>query len=366
MKISFTDLANDNIRHLAPYVPGKPINELQRELGIKDIIKLASNENPLGPSPKALAALQYDAKNLALYPDGSGYELKQTLAQYWNIPPECITLGNGSDALFVLLGLAFVKPGQQIIVSQYSFATFTIAARIVDAEVVTVPAKNWGHDLDATLKAITTDTRLIFMANPNNPTGSWHTTSELVQFMEKLPSHILVMLDEAYAEYMIDMLDYPNGIALQRQYPNLIVTRTFSKIYGLAGLRIGYGISHPEIADMLNRVRLPFNVSSSGMVAAAAALHDNVHIENTLKTTRTGMQYLKESFNKLGIDYLPPCGNFITIKVKQDGMKLYRSLLQAGIIVRPLVNYDMPNYLRITVGTSPENKRFIQTLQTLL
>jgi histidinol-phosphate aminotransferase len=366
MSISFTALANESIRHLAPYQPGKPISEVQRELGIKDVIKLASNENPLGASPKALAAIKNQINELALYPDASGHDLKQAIAKLWQIQPDQITLGAGSEALFVLIGQAFVKPGQDVIISQYGFATFTIATRIFQGNVVTVPAKEWGHDLEATLKAVTPNTRLIFLANPNNPTAAWHDHDTLVKFFERLPSDIIVVLDEAYAEFMTDEKNYPDSKKLLSQYPNIIITRTFSKLHGLAGLRIGYAISHPEAADMLNRVKLPFNVASTAMVAAIAALDDHDHIEATLNLNREGMQYYKEELTKMHIAFLPPAGNFMTIDVARDCGAVYQSLLREGVIVRPLTGYGLPTFLRVSIGTMTENQRFIQSLRKVL
>lgn len=366
MPISFSALANESIRHLTPYQPGKPISEVQRELGITDVIKLASNENPLGPSPRALAAIKNQINELALYPDASGHDLKQAIAKLWQIQPNQITLGAGSEALFVLVGQAFVKPGQDVIISQYGFATFTIAARIFQGNVVTVPAKDWGHDLEATLKAITPTTRLIFLANPNNPTAAWHDHDTLVNFFERLPSNIIVILDEAYAEFMTDEKNYPNSKKLLETYPNIIITRTFSKLHGLAGLRIGYAVSHPEAADMLNRVKLPFNVTSTAMVAAIAAIEDHQHIEATLNLNREGMQYYKEELAKMHIPFLPPAGNFITIDVARDGVGVYQDLLREGVIVRPLAGYGLPTFLRVSIGTMAENQRFIQSLRKVL
>jgi histidinol-phosphate aminotransferase len=366
MTISYTALANPSVQALTPYQPGTPISDVQRKYGIQDVIKLASNENPLGPSPKALAAIQQCLLDMARYPDGSGHELKQALADYWQINPNRLTLGNGSDALFVLLEQAFVKPGQQTIVSQYGFAVFSIAAHIAQSDVITIPAKNWGHDLDATLKAVTPDTRIIFIANPNNPTAAWNNEAQIKQFLDKLPAHILVVLDEAYAEFMDGVAGYPNGIKLQERYPNLVVTRTFSKIYGLAGLRVGYAVSHPEVADMMNRVRLAFNVSACAMKAAIAALQDQEHVTKTLAITRQGMQYLQEELQGLGLQYLPAAGNFLTIDVKQDGVGIYQKMLQQGVIVRPLVNYGLPQFLRVSIGTMAENERFIRTLRNVL
>lgn len=366
MSVSFVELANKSIRTLQPYQPGKPIEEVQRELGIKDVIKLASNENPLGASPKALSAIQSFLTKTALYPDASGHDLKAKLAALWQLDPLQFTLGAGSEALFTLVGHAFVRPGEDVLISQYGFATFAIATHIFQGNIITIPAKNWGHDLEATLAAVTPNTRLIFLANPNNPTAAWHTHASLVNFFNQLPSHVLVVLDEAYAEFMVDEPDYPDSKQLLKYYPNIIITRTFSKLHGLAGLRIGYAVSHPDIADMLNRTKLPFNVSSLAMVGALAALDDHKFIAATLDLNRQGMQYLRREFEKMGLSYLPPAGNFLTVHMQKAAQPIYQALLEQGIIVRPLAGYGLPEFLRISIGTMDENQKIIEGLQKIL
>jgi len=358
MDNTFISLANPNIRNLAPYQPGKPIEELERELGINQIIKLASNENPLGPGREALAAAQESLKSSADYPDGSGYLLKDALASKLDVDTSCITLGNGSDSLFGLLAQAFLKPGGEAIISEYAFASYYIATMANHGKPIIVPANNWGHDLTAMQNAISSNTQLIFIANPNNPTGTYVTKDALTSFLENIPQSILVVLDEAYFEY-VQQDDYPNGIAFQRQYPNVITTRTFSKIHGLAGLRVGYAISDPEIANILNRVRPPFNVNSPALVAAAAALDDQEHVENSLQNNLHGYQQLTAAFTEMELSYLPSVGNFITVDMGQDATATFNDLLHKGIIVRPLLPYKMPNHLRITIGTEEQNERLI-------
>ncbi len=365
MSFDFIQLANPGVRHIKPYQPGKPIDELRRELGISDIIKLASNENPLGPSPKALIAVQQVIRDFNLYPDGSGYELKQALAAKLAITPQQLTLGNGSDNLLAMVIQAFVAPGGEVIISQYAFATFAIATLANHGTPAIIPTRDWQCDLDAMLAAINSNTRAIFIANPNNPTGTWLNKQDLLAFLQKLPESVLLVLDEAYYEY-VDNADFPDSIALQRQFPNLIITRTFSKAYGLAGLRIGYSITVPAIADILNRVRLPFNVSVPALAAAQAALADEQHVQLSLDNNKLGMQQLTFALAQLGLKVLPSVGNFFSLDLAREAQPIYQQLLNKGIIVRPLLPYGMPNHLRITIGTEPQNKRLIDALTDIL
>lgn len=362
---AFEEHVNKNIHGLRPYQPGKPTSELARELGLTDIIKLASNENPLGPSAKAVASATKALAEGHIYPDGSGYDLRQTLAKHINIDAAQLTLGNGSDSLFLLTGQVFVNPGEQIISSQHAFAAYKIVSQVLQADFCEVPAKDWGFDLDAIANAVTDKTRLIFIANPNNPTGTWVTHQQLTDFMQKIPAGVIVLLDEAYYEY-VNEKDYPDGISLQQKHPNLIITRTFSKIHALAGLRLGYAISHPQIADYLNRVRFPFNVSSPALAAAISAIEDTDHVEKSQLANRQGAAQLREALDKLGINYLLGLGNFITLDLKQDAMPMYDKLLTEGIITRPIANYGMPQHLRVTIGETEENERFISALQKML
>ncbi len=362
----FIKIAAGSICNLSPYTPGKPISELQRELNIDKIVKLASNENPLGPSPKAMAAIKTILSDSARYPDGNAFELKEALSEHINIPTSSITLGNGSDSIFTLLGQVFVKPGETVIASQYAFAAYKIAAATMGANFIETPARNWGYDLQAIEKAIDADTRLIFIANPNNPTGTWLDENQLQKFLGQISPDILVVLDEAYYEFMQQDPGYPDTLKLQQQFPNVIITRTFSKVYGLAALRVGYSITHPTIADLLNRVRLPFNVSTCGQMAAIAALSDNQHLQKTLDINSQGKAQLTSAMDKLKIDYLPVNGNFITINVDTEGNKIFKDLLTEGIIVRPLANYAMDSFLRISIGTAEENDMLIHGLQKVL
>ena len=367
--MNYFSLATPGVQTLKPYQPGKPLTELEREYGVRNAVKLASNENPLGPSPAALEVIREQLHDLARYPDGNGFALKAALANKHGVAASHITLGNGSNDILELLARAFVTPDNEVIFSQHAFAVYPIVTQAVGARAVVTAAKNWGHDLDAIAAAITDNTRLIFIANPNNPTGTWLTRQQLAQFLSRVPSHVLVVLDEAYYEYASDPAigasDYPNGIQWLSQYANLVVTRTFSKAYGLAGLRVGYSISHAVIADLLNRVRQPFNVNSLALAAAEAALQDHNHLEKALACNVAGMQQYQHAFTTLGLEYIPSIANFVSVNVG-EGSNVYEQLLRQGVIVRPVANYGMPAYLRITVGTAQENERCIAALQQVM
>ncbi|MGR9087448.1 MAG: histidinol-phosphate transaminase [Gammaproteobacteria bacterium] len=358
-------LALSGVQQLNPYQPGKPIDELERELGLERIIKLASNENPLGPSKKALLAIQSEMARLALYPDGSGYRLKRALAQKFSVTENRITLGNGSNEILELVARAFVSPELEVVFSQHAFAVYPIVTQAVGAAASVVPALNFGHDLAAMQQKVTENTRLIFIANPNNPTGTLLPQTDLKQFLEALPETCLCVLDEAYFEFVSDRKQ-DDSIAWLDEHPNLIVTRTFSKAYGLAGLRIGYSFSSPEIADILNRVRQPFNNNSLALAAAEAALEDVEHLQNTIKNNTLGMQQLTEGFKNLGLSWIPSAGNFISVDLNEPAQPIYQALLRRGVIVRPIANYEMPNHLRISIGTSEENQLFLQALTDCL
>lgn len=365
MACDYIALAAQGVQKLTPYVPGKPVEELERELGISNIIKLASNENPLGPSPKALAALDKVKADLTRYPDGNGFTLKQALARHLGVALETITLGNGSNDVLEIIARAYLSPGDEAIYSQYAFAVYPISVQAVGATAVVTPAINYGHDLQAMAAAVTSKTKLIFIANPNNPTGTWFGKTEWESFMAKVPENVLVVLDEAYIEYVEDS-DALNGLDYVSRYPNLIVSRTFSKAYGLAGLRIGYCISHPQVANILNRVRQPFNVDSFALAAATAVLDDADYLQRSRQINREGMQQLVQGFNKLGLDYIPSAGNFITVHFEREAGPLYQALLREGVIVRPVANYGMPKSLRISIGLPAENARFLQALEKVL
>jgi histidinol-phosphate aminotransferase len=362
-------LAVDNVRSLSPYVPGKPIEELQRELGLDDIIKLASNENPFGPSPRALEAMQRALRDSWLYPDGSGHLLKQKLSAMLAVQPGQITLGNGSNDVLVLLAEAFLRPGLEAIHSQYAFAVYPIAIQatgataVVTAATPSESAMPLGHDLAAMERAITPRTRLVFIANPNNPTGTWVPAGDIHAFLTRVPAHVLVVLDEAYFEYR-GSLDIQDGMRWLAEFPNLVVVRTFSKAYGLAGVRVGYAVSHPSVADMLNRVRQAFNVSVVGLAGAAAALDDAMHLENAVRVAAEERTRVAARLLALGTRVLPSAGNFLLLHVGADARDRFERLLRQGIIVRPVGNYLLPEHLRVTLGTVEQNDRFLSAWKT--
>ncbi len=357
--------ANRDVLTLQPYQVGKPIEELTRELGVTDVIKLASNENPRGPGPAVHAALARAATTLSRYPDGSGYRLKQALARHLGVSGPQITLGNGSnDVLELVAGIA-LSPGNEGVVSEHAFVVYPLAVISHGGKLVTVPARECTHDLDAMARAITRATRIVFVANPNNPTGTWVGRNALTRFLDRVPPHVIVVLDEAYFEYL-QHPDYPNGIELQSRYPNLVVTRTFSKVYGLAGMRVGYGVSHPDIADLLNRVRQPFNVSALALECAEAALGDVEYVRTSIEINNAGMEQLRRGLDQLGIAHIPSGGNFLCIDVRRPAGPIYDALLRLGVIVRPVAGYGMPNHLRVTVGLREENARFLDALAHVL
>lgn len=364
-------LALDGVLKLTPYQPGKPVSELERELGLTTVVKLASNENPLGPSPLALAAMQKTLSGIGEYPDGNGFALKNALAGRYGLDTDQITLGNGSNDVLELLARAFLKPGLKAVFSEHAFAVYPLATIATGAECKPVPALSvdadmpMGHDLDAMAAAITDDVRLVFVANPNNPTGTWVEKEPLRRFLEKTPSHCIAVLDEAYTEYVEDGR-FESPKALLEDFPNLIVTRTFSKAWGLAGLRVGYGLSSPAIADLLNRVRQPFNVNSVALAAAEAALADNDHLLQSRAVNEAGLVQWKAACDKLGLAYLPSLGNFLAINVQQDGQALFDVLLRKGVITRTVGVYGMPEWLRVSIGTAEQNDFAIKALQEAL
>jgi histidinol-phosphate aminotransferase len=365
MSCDFFQLATSGVRGLQPYQPGKPIEELEREYGVSNAIKLASNENPLGASPQVLQELYRHLNSLARYPDGNGFMLKQAIAKKHQIDMNCITLGNGSNDLLELITRAFVNPEHSVIYSQHAFAVYPIVTQAVGAKHLVVPAKNWGHDLEAMGAAIRADTRLIFIANPNNPTGTWLEADALQQFLTGVPENVLVLVDEAYFEY-VDKPNYPDCSLWLKKYPNVIVTRTFSKAHGLAALRIGYSLAHPDITNIINRVRQPFNVNQLGLIAATVALTDTDHVLQSVTLNRWGMQQMTQSFHQMGLEYIESAGNFVCVNVG-NGATVYEALLREGVIVRPVGGgYEMPHHLRITIGTEEENFRCITALKKVL
>lgn len=365
MTCDFLQSANPGVQQLKPYQPGKPVEALERELGIKNIIKLASNENPLGPGHKALLAAKAALIDMHRYPDGSGFRLKSALAEKLGVSAAQITLGNGSNDVLEQVARSWLAPGDEVIFSAHAFAVYALVTLACSATPVQVPAACFGHDLGAMADAVTERTRIIFVANPNNPTGTWFHRSALELFLEKVPEHVLVVLDEAYFEY-VEEAYYPDGLSYLDRYPNLIVTRTFSKIYGLAGLRMGYGISSPVIADVLNRVRQPFNCNMPALAAAEAALNDVSYLDDSRSENTSGLGQLVEGLDRLGLRHIPSVANFIAFDCQREAMPLYNALLREGVIVRPIAGYDMPNHLRVSVGLAVENERFLQALEKVL
>ena len=346
------------------YVPGKPIEEVERELGIS-AIKLASNENPLGPSPKAVEAAMKCLAQSNRYPDAGGFYLREKLAQRHNIEMDHLVLGAGSTELIQLLCHAYLGPGGKGVTSEGSFIVFPLSVRAAGAEVVLAPLKDYAFDLDALAACLDASTRAVYLANPNNPTGTLFTADEFDRFLEKVPANVLVILDEAYSDY-VERPDYSRAFDYVRAGRYLIVLRTFSKVYGLAGLRIGYGIGHPEIIDALNKIRSPFNVSNIAQVAALAALDDAAHVRRSVESNRRGLAFLYEELSALGVKVVPSAANFLYIEPGRDPRQLYEDLLRMGVIVRPLGFMGMPAGLRVSVGTDVENHRLVDAFATLL
>ena len=352
-----------SILQLAPYQTGKPVEELTREYGVSDVVKLASNENPIGCSAYVTLAITEQLTQLARYPDGNGYYLKQALADFNDIEINCITLGNGSNDLLDILARSFVGCDDAIVYSQYAFVVYSMLAKMQGAMGIEVPAQRFGHDLNAMRQAVLdhANTKLVFIANPNNPTGTGLKSEAIREFIASVPASVLVVLDEAYIEYSPET----NNRALLDEFDNLVIVRTFSKAYGLAGLRIGYALSSAPVADLLNCVRQPFNVSRIGLAAAAAALADQDFIEQTCKVNESQMRWLNKQFDALGLAFVKSHANFIMVEI-EDAVAIYQALLEQGVIVRPLIGYGLPNWLRITVGLAEDNTRLIDTLRSIL
>jgi histidinol-phosphate aminotransferase len=371
MRMHYDELAVPGVRALQPYQPGMPIAELERRYGIRNAIKLASNENPLGPGNLALAAARQALADCARYPEGSGYLLCARLATRHGVASDAITLGNGSNDVLDMIARVFLGPGVEAVFSQHAFAVYPIAVQAVGATARIAPAHDgsrgpaFGHDLAAMRSLVGTDTRVVFIANPNNPTGTWLGEKELHDFVTGLPDHVMVVIDEAYFEY-VTAAEYPDTTRWLADCPNLIVTRTFSKAYGLAGLRAGYAVSSPEVAQLLNRVRQPFNVNSIAQAAALAALDDVAHLESSISLNQIGIGQLLSGFKRLNLSYIDSVGNFVVFETRGPAAECYEQLLKQGVIVRPIANYGMPNHLRVTVGLPEENARFLSALEKVL
>lgn len=372
--MNYSELAPSYIRAIAPYQPGKPIAELERELGIRGIVKLASNENPLGASPYAVAAMHAAMSDIARYPDGSGFDLKTALSERYQIEHACIVLGNGSNDLLELAARAFLAPGDKVVYADHAFAVYALVTQAAGATGISVPAsKGFGHDLSAMLQAaVQHKVKMVFIANPNNPTGTFLGAAELLDFLRVLPPQVLVVLDEAYNEYLPQNLRY-DSVSWLREFPNLIISRTFSKAYGLAGLRVGYALADELVADMLNRVRQPFNVNSVAQAAAVAALQDEAFVRRTCELNQAGMEQITQGLTRLGLEFIPSYGNFVCCRIANPGQsggkgagQIYRRLLELGVIVRPIANYDMPDYLRVSIGLESENEKFLSALAQAL
>jgi histidinol-phosphate aminotransferase len=367
MLIDLCELSPSYVRSIAPYQPGKPISELAREMGMDEakIVKLASNENPRGIGPRTRAAIEAAIADIARYPDGNGFELKQALAKRYGVDAGSIVLGNGSNDVLELVALAFLGPGRAAVFSQHCFAVYPLATQARGARSIVVPAKDYGHDLETMAKAVDDETYVAWLANPNNPTGTFARSEAIEAFLRRVPERVLVVLDEAYNEYLPHDLKADSARWLKR-HPNLVITRTFSKAYGLAGLRVGYALAHPSVADVMNRVRQPFNVNSMALAAAAAALDDMEFVARSYAENLQGLRQLEEGATRLALDFIPSHGNFITVRVGKAA-EIYKRLLRRGVIVRPIGGgYGLPEHLRVTVGTAQENEKFLGALAASL
>lgn len=363
--MNLCDLAPEYIQSIAPYQPGKPISELAREMGLDEhkIVKLASNENPFGTSPLALEAMMNALEEVMRYPDGNGFELKTALSKKYDVDSNQIILGNGSNDVLELAARVFLKPGTSAIYSQHAFAVYPLVTQAVGAKGISVPAKSFGHDLKAMLDAVTSETRIIYIANPNNPTGTFVTTTDLLSFLKRISPDILVVLDEAYNEYLPEA-SKANSIEWLDHFPNLLITRTFSKIYGMAGIRVGFGLAHTHVAGLMNRIRQPFNVNSIGLAGAFAAINDVEFVKRSYALNQAGMLQITTGLRKLGIEFIPSFGNFLSFCVKNGrALTVYQKLLKQGVIVRPIGIYEMPQHLRVTIGLESENDKFLQALE---
>lgn len=360
------NLAPEYVRAIAPYQAGKPIGELAREYGIDEasIVKLASNENPLGMPGSARQAMMAAIDELARYPDSNGFDLKAALSRRLGVPQDWLTLGNGSNDILEMAAHALLQPGLSAVYAQYAFIVYALATQEVGARSIVVPAREHGHDLPAMLAAIEADTRIVFLANPNNPTGTFVPADEVEAFLRQVPSRVVVVLDEAYNEYLEPALRF-DSTEWVRRFPNLIVSRTFSKAYGLAGLRVGYAVAQPALTDLLNRIRQPFNVNSLAQAAACAALVDDAFLAESYRVNRQGLHDLQAAFTRLGLDFIPSFGNFVLVRVG-DARGINEKLLRAGVIVRPVAGYGLPEWLRVSIGLPEENRTFVAALERAL
>jgi len=370
-KIKITDYIRPEVKCFEPYVAGRPVSQIKRELGLSKVVKLASNENPLGPSKYALKAIKESARDSYFYPDGNAFALKQAIAAKFRIAPSQIILGAGSDEIIELIAKTFFKPSDNIVVSQYAFIRYKMAGELMGCKVITVPMKNYRHDVAAMFNAVTKKTKAVFIANPNNPTGTYNTAKEIEALLGRLSKKFganapLVVLDEAYYEYASVKPDYPQSIGYLSRYPNLVITRTFSKIYGLAGLRIGYGFSSKEIAGFIDRVRPPFNINSAAQAAAVASLKDLEQVSKSARLVEQQKKYICGEFLKLGIEYIPSAGNFILMRSKPfTSSQLFNKLLRKGVIVRAMDEYKLPQWVRVSIGLPSENAFFLVKLKEL-
>jgi histidinol-phosphate aminotransferase len=357
---------NPALKDVPVYLPGRPIEDVAREMGLpaEEIIKLASNENPLGPSPAAIAAMRKAIEHLHLYPDGNAFYLKERLAKKLGMQPANLILGNGSNEIIEFAGHALMGPGVDVVVSQYCFAIYPIIARLFGANPIVVPARDYGHDLPAMLAAITPRTKVVFVANPNNPTGTLAPREDVIRMVNEVPEHVLLVIDEAYIEFLDDPVDLLPLIR-RGEKPNLLIMRTFSKIYGLAGLRLGYGIGQPELIAALEKIRQPFNINSIAQAGALAALDDAEHVRKTRANNAAGLKFLTDGLKKLGLELVPSAANFILARVG-DGQRVFNELQKRGVIVRPLGGYQLPEWIRISAGTPEENKRCLTALGEIL
>lgn len=365
MSNRFIAQAASGLARLKPYTPGKPLSELERELGIKNSIKLASNENPLGPSPRVVAAISASLQELTRYPDGGAYALRSALAARHGVSAAGITVGNGSNDVLDMIARVFLWQGRESLFSEFAFAVYPLSSMAVGATLQVAPARHYGHDLEAMRAMLTPQTGVVWVANPNNPTGTRLPHDELRAFVEAVPESVIVVIDEAYFEY-VRHDDHPDASQWLADFPNLIVTRTFSKAYGLAALRVGYSISHPDIADLLNRVRQPFNVDSLAQVGALAALEDQAYLDEAVALNDAGLRQLRDGLDRLGVAYIPSAGNFLTIDLQRDAAAVDQALLRLGVVTRPIANYGLPNHLRVSVGLASENARFLDALEEVL